>query len=249
MQAIILAGGFGTRLKSAIGSDIPKPMAPIDGEPFLAHYLRFLKAQSVTRALLSLHHLPHTIQDYFGDNFEGLPLAYTVEDTPLGTGGAIRYGLSVLKTPPPVYEGGKGEEPIFVSNGDSFLDLNLRAMRESHTASGASLTIALKHMPDCSRYGQAIVDEATQRITRFQYPGNPEPGFISLGCYMINPDIFSGHTLPAAFSFEADFQRPHCDTLKPHAFITGGYFIDIGIPADYERAKSELYRVFPPLIS
>lgn len=229
MQAIILAGGFGTRLKSVLGDEIPKPMAPIAGEPFLAHYLRYLKKQGVTKALLSLHHLPHTIQNYFGDAFEGIQLQYAVEKEPLGTGGAIAYGLSLLRP----------AEPIFVSNGDSFIELDIKAMRRAHMESQTTLTIALRKMTDCSRYGQAFVDDEN-RITRFQYPGNAEPGYISLGCYIVSPDIFKHYGLQKNFSFEADFQRPYCNQIRPLGFIAQGYFIDIGIPDDYERAKQEL---------
>ncbi len=229
MQAIVLAGGFGTRLKGAIGEEIPKPMAPINGEPFLAHYLRYLRGQGITSVLLSTHHLRATIRDYFGSGFEGLSITYAEEEKPLGTGGAVKFALSVLK---PV-------GPVFVSNGDSFVEIDVAEMVAAHEKSGSTLTIALREMPDCSRYGEAVFD-ANHRITEFVYPGRAHKGWISTGVYVVSPEIFKGFDLSVAFSFESDFQRPHLARVKPHAWETGGYFIDIGVPEDYARAQREL---------
>ncbi|MBV8939051.1 MAG: nucleotidyltransferase family protein [Alphaproteobacteria bacterium] len=232
MQAIILAGGFGTRLKSAIGEDVPKPMAPVGGEPFLAHYLRYLQGQGVSEALIALHHLAQTISGYFGDSFEGIRLRYAVEEKPLGTGGAVKRALAILQP----------EAPLFVGNGDSFVEIDIRAMRASHIRSGAALTIGLRGMPDCSRYGEVMFD-AAHRITEFRYPGRAQPGMISTGCYIVSPDLFAGNAVPEAFSFEADFQRPFCAAVPMHAWLAQGYFIDIGVPEDYARAQAE-YRTW-----
>lgn len=228
-QAIILAGGFGTRLRSAIGAEIPKPMAPIAEEPFLAHYMRYLQQQGVTEAVLSVHHLRETIMSYFGARFERINIMYAEEETPLGTGGAVRYALSILRP----------SQPVLVVNGDTFTALDIAAVTEAHRSSGATLTIALTRMTDCSRYGEVHFNEQ-QRITSFRYPGAPEPGWISTGSYVVSPDIFSGFDLPPAFSFEADFQRPFCARVAPRAWVADGYFIDIGVPEDYARAQTEL---------
>lgn len=233
-RAIILAGGFGTRLKSAIGGDIPKPMAPVAGEPFLAHYLRYLRRQGVTDVMLSVHHLRHTIMDYFGASFEGMPISYAIEEEPLGTGGAVRYALSLMK--PAV--------PVLVANGDSFVELDIRAMMNSHRDSGSKLTIALCKMPGCSRYGEVAFDES-RTITSFTYPGGEGPGWISTGIYAVSPSLFAGCDLPANFSFEADFQRPLVGLVKPHAWLAQGYFIDIGVPEDYARAQHDLAQLIP----
>ncbi len=229
MQAIILAGGFGTRLKSAIGEEIPKPMAPISGEPFLAHFLRYLKAQGIYEVVLSLHHLGYVIRDYFGATFEGMPLFYTQEKAPLGTGGALRYAMAEFPC----------QHPLFVANGDSFAAINLSAMRDAHITAKTSLTIGLREMRDCRRYGEALID-THQCVTAFQYPGRPQPGWISTGNYIINPDLFQHHSLPDHFSFEADFQQPFVTELKPLAWKKCSYFIDIGMPDDYARAQEEL---------
>lgn len=228
MQAIILAGGFGTRLKSTIGDDVPKPMAVVGGEPFLAHYLRFLKSEGVTEAVLSVHHLRAVIQEYFSDRFEGVAIRYAVEETPLGTGGAVKFALQALKP----------SAPVLVANGDSFVEIDAKAMLRDHAAAGAKLTIGLRDMPDCSRYGEVEFD-ANKRITAFTYPGRSQAGWISTGTYVVSPDVFDGASLPDAFSFEADFQKPYCASIPMHAHALGGYFIDIGVPSDYARANAE----------
>lgn len=226
MQAIILAGGFGTRLQSAIG-DVPKPMADIGGEPFLAHYLRYLRAQGVSKAMLSVHHRGDVIQAYFKDHFEGLSVSYAEESKPLGTGGALKFALSKLEP----------KEPVLAVNGDSFIELDIAAMLSAHHEANARLTVALREMPDCSRYGEAKLEG--QRIVQFAYPGRAVPGFISLGAYIISPNIFENYALPEAFSFEKDFQRPYAAEICMQAWLTNGYFIDIGQPEDYARAKAE----------
>lgn len=229
MHAIILAGGFGTRLQSVLDEETPKPMAPINGEPFLAHYIRFLRAQGVTDVMLSVHHKRDAIMRYFGSRFEATRITYAIEETPLGTGGAVKYALSLLPT----------DEPVLVVNGDSFVELDVIGMMRAHRAGGSTLTIALHEMPDCSRYGEVLFD-AKHRITDFKYPGSAEKGWISTGCYVVSPNIFSGYNLPESFSFEKDFQQPFASVVRPTAWLTHGYFIDIGVPADYARAQAEL---------
>lgn len=230
MHAIVLAGGFGTRLSSVIGEDTPKPMAPVAGEPFLAYHLRYLKSQGISQVMLSVHHRRQVIKDYFGRCFEGLPVMYAEEITPLGTGGAVKHALSRLET----------AEPVLVINGDSLVETDIQAMAEAHRAANAALTICLRRMDDCSRYGEACFDEASQRITAFRYPGRPGLGWISTGCYVMSPHIFEQQALPNAFSFERDFQQPYLASVPIFAWPRCGYFIDIGVPVDYARAQKEL---------
>ncbi len=229
MHAIILAGGFGTRLKTSIGEEIPKPMAPIAGEPFLAHFIRYLISHGVQRVTLSVYHLKDSIITYFGDAFEGVIIDYVQEDIPLGTGGAVRFALQQTGA----------TAPVIVTNGDSFVHIDYRAMRDAHIHARTTLSIALAKMPDCSRYGEVIFNNA-HTITDFQYPGRAQPGWISTGNYIVSPDIFGRVELPEQFSFEADFQRPYCADIAALAWQTTGNFIDIGVPADYQRAQEML---------
>lgn len=231
MDAIILAGGFGTRLKSIIGDAVPKPMADINGQPFLAIYLRYLAGQGVTRFIISLHHLGGVIKNYFGTEFCGIPIIYVEEATPLGTGGAVKLALNYCHS----------DQPVLISNGDSFIEFNLPVMLKLHKQTKAVLTFALAEKLDCSRYGEVVL--AGDRITKFNYPGAAHQGFISTGLYIAQPDIFAGLKLSEKFSFEADFQQPRCHELYFAGYKTGGYFIDIGVPEDYEKFR----QYFPTL--
>lgn len=224
MQAIILAGGFGTRLKSVTGGEVPKPMAPIAGRPFLAWLLDYMRGQGVSEAMLCLHHQREAIQDYFGDDFNGMRIGYSVEEAPLGTGGGIRRAMRQLNP----------EVPLFVLNGDSLVQLDYRAMYVRHIASGKRLSMAAAPMSDCGRYGQLAIEEG--EITGF-LPAGTGAGHISTGFYVASPDLFDAYTLPDAFSFEHDFLTPYVPELKPEAFTEVEYFIDIGVPEDYALAQ------------
>jgi D-glycero-alpha-D-manno-heptose 1-phosphate guanylyltransferase len=227
MQAIVLAGGFGTRLRSAI-ADVPKPMAPIGDKPFLAYLLDYLKGQGVTQVVLSVHYLREQIQDYFQSDYRGIAISYAVEEQPLGTGGAIVHSMQALdKT-----------RPTFVLNGDTFLKLNYQAMYQQHQTHSPLITMALRKVADCSRYGIVQVEKNT--VKEFKDQGDDKPGLINAGVYLINPALFDLLPLPAAFSFERDFLFPKVSKIHPEAFAIDDYFIDIGIPEDYSRAIREL---------
>lgn len=227
MKAVILAGGFGTRLQSAV-PDLPKAMAPIDGQPFLAYLLRYLKKQGISRVLLSVHYLKEKIMDYFQDDFEGLSIDYVIEKEPLGTGGAILYSLACIST----------TEPVFVLNGDTFVKLNYREMYHQHQNQETRLTFALREVPDCSRYGKVLTDK--EHVTGFREKGEEGRGFINAGVYLMNSDLFHAYPVHSAFSFEQDFIHPYLSSLRPHYFLAKDYFIDIGIPEDYHRAQRDL---------
>lgn len=227
MQAIILAGGFGTRLQSVV-KEVPKPMAPINDKPFLAYLLTHLKQQGFEEIILSVHYLYDKIQNYFKDEYQGLSLQYAIEEQPLGTGGAILNALSFVDN----------DMPCFVLNGDTFIKLNYANMLMNHRMSEARMSMALRSVPDCSRYGQVILDENVN-ITEFRERGNQESGWINAGLYLLDKKIFSGFKLPDCFSFEKDFLFKHLQKIQPKGFLADDYFIDIGVPEDYERAVIE----------
>jgi len=241
MQAIILAGGFGTRLKSLV-QDVPKPMAPMGDRPFLAWLLEYLESQGVDEAVLCLHHMPQRVQTYFGPRFGNIRLRYSIEEQPLGTGGAIRQGLSLLSP----------RGPVFALNGDSLVQVDYKSMMRRHIASGRKITIATRQVPDCSRYSELTIQGGS--ITHYETYGGAKPGHISTGFYILSPDIFFGAYLPGAgapafpgmaeeaFSFERDFLAPLAPELLPAAYDGVDYFIDIGIPQDYARAQEEIPR-------
>lgn len=225
MEAIILAGGKGTRLSSVLNG-IPKPMAPIGNRVFLEIILRRLKEAQVTEIVLSVGYKASVIQQYFGNEYAGLKIKYAAEARPLGTGGAIRAALAYIR-------GAK----TLVLNGDTYLDLNYRRMIQAHELAGRSLSIAALEVPDTSRYGQMLVQQDT--VVGFSDQASGGSGTINAGVYVVEKGLFHDNQ-SESFSFEKDFLARFVSSLRPYAFRTSGYFIDIGIPDDYARAQHEL---------
>jgi D-glycero-alpha-D-manno-heptose 1-phosphate guanylyltransferase len=225
MEAVVLAGGRGTRLASVL-QDLPKPMAPIVGEPFLKYLLNGLARDGFTRVILSVGYLADSIQGYFGDRLGDLEIAYCHEESPLGTGGAIREALKLVSA-----------DQAFVLNGDTFASVDYNAMQQQHIALGTVLSIALMPVPDTARYGAVEVDG--QYIQGFVEKGRTGEGYINAGVYLVKKDLLESMDLPTRFSFEEEVLMKRLD-LHPAAFVASGYFIDIGIPEDYARAQLEL---------
>jgi D-glycero-alpha-D-manno-heptose 1-phosphate guanylyltransferase len=231
MEAIVLAGGLGTRLASRLHG-LPKPMAPVAGRPFLEILLTQLRRSGCTRVLLSVGHRHTVIQDHFGASFHGLEIDYVVESVPLGTGGAIRLALAKAR-----------DEFILVFNGDTFLDADYPAMLRFHAAEvqtrgGTSVTLAVVDRDDVSRYGGVTI--ADQHIVGFQEKGRSGPGTISAGTYVFSRNLVWPSALPEQFSIERDFFVPEVARLHPAAYKVDGFFLDIGIPEDLDRAQTEL---------
>jgi D-glycero-alpha-D-manno-heptose 1-phosphate guanylyltransferase len=226
MEAIVLAGGLGTRLASKLDG-IPKAMAPVAGRPFLEILLNQLKRAGCTRALLSVGHLHATIQNHFGASFRGMPLDYVIEDVPLGTGGAIRKTLTHT-----------AEENVLVLNGDTFLSADYAAMLRFHEDEHGPLTIAITHQLDVARFGGVLVEG--KRIVGFQEKGRSGPGFINAGAYALRRAMPWPPNLSEKFSFEVDFLAPQIERLAPAAYEVDGFFLDIGVPEDLDRAQTEL---------
>jgi len=226
MEAIILAGGLGTRLRSVV-ADLPKAMAPVAGRPFLEHLLDFLVDAGFASAVLAVGYRADAIRDHFGDRYRGLPLAYSVEGKPLGTGGAIRLAMNQASSP-----------EVFVVNGDTFVDVDFSAMLAAHRGAHARLTIAVHEVPDAARYG--ALDITGDRVRGFFEKGRAGSGWINAGVYLLARALLDGEVLPTAFSFESDYLVPNVEALQPLAFPTKGLFIDIGVPEDYARAQSLL---------
>ncbi|HKN21909.1 MAG TPA: nucleotidyltransferase family protein [Terracidiphilus sp.] len=226
MEAIVLAGGLGTRLASRL-QGLPKPMAPIAGRPFLEILLNQLRRSGCTRVLLSVGHQHSVIQDHFGASFHGVSLHYVVESVPLGTGGAIRFALAQAR-----------EESLLVLNGDTFLNADYAAMLRFHALEGAAVTLAVVHRDDVSRYGSVTIEG--QRITGFEEKGRSGSGWISAGTYVLARNLAWPPALPEKFSIERDFFVPEVTRLRPAALKVDGFFLDIGIPEDLDRAQTEL---------
>jgi len=222
-QAIVLVGGLGTRLRETV-PDVPKALAPVAGRPFIEYLLVALAAAGCTRAVLAVGYRHDLVVNHLGASFAGLSLDYSVEDVPLGTGGAARKALTKIDTP-----------QSLLLNGDTWLDLDFRAMVAAHRTASARVTIAVLEVADVARYGAVEVED--QRVVRFAEKGRSGAGLINAGAYVLEPDLFDEVAMPEAFSLERDFLSPNLTRLSPLAYAVQGGFIDIGTPSDYQRAQ------------
>ncbi|EAK0364651.1 D-glycero-D-manno-heptose 1-phosphate guanosyltransferase [Campylobacter jejuni] len=220
MQAIILCGGLGTRLKSVI-KDIPKPMAPINHKPFLEFIFEYLKKQGIKEVILAVSYKYEVIKEYFKDEFLGIKIKYSIEKEPLGTGGAIKETLKFVKN------------EAYVLNGDTFFDIDLSKLKLNES----KICLALKQMNDFDRYGTVNVDEQDLVIS-FEEKVFKKQGLINGGIYLLTKDIFNDFALQEKFSFE-EFLQENYNNLKARAEIFDDYFIDIGVPEDYSRFSQQ----------
>jgi D-glycero-alpha-D-manno-heptose 1-phosphate guanylyltransferase len=225
MEAIILAGGLGTRLRQVV-ADVPKPMAPIAGRPFLEILLSSLARKGFSRVILSLGFMAEKISSHFGARFAGMEIAYVVDTTPLGTGGAIRLAFEVC-----------AQDYVFVFNGDSYLDLEVQSLKQRWQAMRHPIVVG-KQVLDTLRYGRLVTDG--ERVTCFAEKGIEGSGLINAGCYVLATDALAKFPLYQPFSIESDYFVPEVASAKVEVFVTEGIFIDIGVPDDYRRAQTLL---------
>ena len=176
-----------------------------------------------------IHYLKKQFKDVLSEKNNKIQTLFSEEETPLGAGEAIKKALNLVRS----------SEPILVHNGDSYTNLNYKRVLESHIKSKKNLTIVLKKIKSCERYGQFIFDKKF-KIKKFIYPGKNEAGYISIGVYVVSKDLFNNDDLSKNFSFESDFLVPKILEIDPNIFITEDYFIDIGTPRDFKRASLEI---------
>lgn len=225
MEAIILAGGLGTRLREAV-PDLPKPMAPINGKPFLEYLIRNLKNKGFTRVILAVGYMANKIEEYFGDSYDGVEIAYSREIEPLGTGGAIRLAIERCH-----------DDHVYVFNGDTYLDIEVMQVEELWNKFNCSI-IVTKFMSDASRYG--LIVHSGINIVGFKEKTSESHGLINAGCYILRRNDFSSMRLLENFSIEKDYFESRVGALQILMFETKGFFIDIGIPSSYVDAAKYL---------
>lgn len=223
-EAVILAGGFGTRLRGVVDG-VPKPMAPVAGRPFLAWLLDALAAQAFCHVVLATGYLGDQIPAALGTTWQGMDLDYSSEPEPLGTGGAIALAASKV-----------AGDTFFVLNGDTWLGLDYAMFDSSTHALHARLGVALAVVPDVRRYGSVRVDDG--RVTGFAEKGQAGPGLVNAGVYRINRSLLVDVPAGKAFSFERDVLVPAVGNETVAGFAATENFIDIGVPEDYRRAQT-----------
>lgn len=228
-EVIILAGGLGTRLKSKV-PDLPKCLANVSGKPFLFYIINNLRFQNINKFIFALGYKSELVLKYLNEDFKNLNYTYVIEEELLGTGGAIKLALKKVKN-----------ANILVTNGDTFfnLDINLEFLINKHKKEDSDFTILTKKMIEINRYGVIEIDN-NGRILNFKEKGDYNIGLINAGTYLINVKSFKRYTSgKTIFSVEKNYLEFYVNKLNFYGVEGNGYFIDIGIPEDYEKANKD----------
>jgi D-glycero-alpha-D-manno-heptose 1-phosphate guanylyltransferase len=245
-EAILLAGGLGTRLRSAV-PDLPKCLAPVGGRPFIGYLIDYFRQEGIERFIFALGYKSAYFDDFFRVYFPDGGYAISLEDEPLGTGGAIRQACGLAE-----------EKTVLILNGDTFYRIGLGALSAFHKDKQADCSLCLKPMQDFDRFGVVDLDE-NQRVSRFREKQYYPAGLINGGVYALNRESFMRESWPPVFSFEKDYLEKSAGggaaetsaagrvegvrggvERRVFGLVQDSYFIDMGIPEDYRRAQEEL---------
>ncbi len=225
-EAIILAGGLGTRLREHV-PDVPKCMAPVAGKPFLSYVIDYFAAQGINSFIFALGYKSEMITDYLDQQYPGLEKKYSIETELLGTGGAIKLACDKAVT-----------DNLLVLNGDTIFKIDVQQFASFHTATKADCSLTLKPMKNFDRYGAVVVNNEN-RVTNFSEKQFYPSGLINGGVYALNRSAFLKEQLPKKFSFEKDYLEALVADRNMFGQVQNEYFIDIGIPADYDQAQTD----------
>jgi D-glycero-alpha-D-manno-heptose 1-phosphate guanylyltransferase len=231
-ECIILAGGLGTRLRSAV-PDLPKCMAPVAGRPFLSYVIDHFRQQGIEKFIFSLGYKHEAIQTFLDASYAGYDKQYVIEKEPLGTGGAIQFACHQAT-----------EKNVLILNGDTLFSIQLPVLTEFHNQHLSHCTLALKPMQHFDRYG-VVELQASGAIKSFKEKQFYESGLINGGIYALQVDALLKEGLPEKFSFEKDYLERLYTTRPMYGIVQDEYFIDIGIPEDFEKANKDLSNVRP----
>jgi D-glycero-alpha-D-manno-heptose 1-phosphate guanylyltransferase len=226
-EAVILAGGLGTRLRSEV-PDLPKCMAPVGGRPFIAYLTDHFRQAGIERFIFALGYKSTAFDEFFERNFPDGGYAVSVEEQPLGTGGAIRRACTVAKA-----------QTVLILNGDTFFRIGVGALAAAHATHHADCTVCLRPMKDFDRFGVVELD-AGHRVRGFREKRFTHEGLINGGVYALDREKFLSEPLPEVFSFEKDYLEKSLETRRIYGLVQEGYFVDIGIPDDYRRVQQEI---------
>ncbi|MDP2424257.1 MAG: nucleotidyltransferase family protein [Bacteroidales bacterium] len=230
-EAIILAGGLGTRLQPVL-KDIPKVMAPIGGRPFLEYLLDYMLGQNISHIVLSVGYQYQQVIYHFGNKYRDIELTYAIENEPLGTGGGIMLAMQQCH-----------QDEVLIFNGDTLFTIDTRDFLYRHLHSIAPISIAMRQVEDVSRYGQIRTDERGLVTAFGEKSDKPEPGWINGGIYLINRNFFTYQNFTVPFSIEKDCFTVYYKQKLISGFPYHAYFLDIGVPEDFERAQDEFTRL------
>ncbi len=226
-EAIVLAGGLGTRLREAV-PDLPKCMAPVAGRPFIDHVIGHFQDAGIHRFVFALGYMHDIILDHLATVWQGLEYDYSIEAEPLGTGGAILLAAKKIHS-----------DFFTVLNGDTLFKIDIAQQIALHKNKSAFITIAVKPLVDFDRYGTVVVNKEGQ-IVAFEEKKKCGNGLINGGVYVINKIQLLNMGLPKKHSFEKEVLEAYCSDGKIFARVFDDYFIDIGVPEDYSKANRDL---------
>ncbi|GLQ48022.1 D-glycero-D-manno-heptose 1-phosphate guanosyltransferase [Dyella lipolytica] len=222
-EAIVLVGGLGTRLRGVV-PDLPKPLAPVAGRPFLAHLLDQLSIGGIRRVILATGYLAEKVEQAIGARWRDMDVSYSREEEPLGTGGAIRQAAELLHG-----------DAVHLANGDTFLRFDFAKLENCVNAQQLSIGIALAWVPDVGRYGAVEVREGL--VTAFREKGGQGAGYINAGSYFLTQEGIASLPVDRNYSFETVVLQPEALAGRVAAYGDSSDFIDIGVPDDYARAQ------------
>jgi D-glycero-alpha-D-manno-heptose 1-phosphate guanylyltransferase len=230
VAAVVLAGGLGTRLQSVV-ADRPKVLASVGGRPFLTYLLDQLQDAGVRHVVLATGHMAEKFADDIGSTYRELKIVYAHEQSPLGTGGAIKFA------------GGFADaDQLLVMNGDSYFDVDLAAYLQWHESGGQDVSLLLVRVPDAARYGTVLVRDDGRVQAFLEKCAESGPGLINAGVYMINRQMLA-HIPDRKCSIERDVFPQWIDKFNVRGYVTDGAFLDIGVPEDYQRSHDFMARV------
>ena len=232
-EAIVLAGGLGTRLRSEIG-EFPKPLAPINGEPFLTHVFTYLQKNGINKVVLSVGYKWELIEAKYGNQWNDISIKYAVENQRLGTGGAIKLAMNQIES-----------ADFYVLNGDTLFDVNLLTLEAFHFKTKAQCSLGLKELKNVDRYG--CVDVDGDKIISFQEKEFRKETIINGGIYCVNKSITNEFPQEDVFSFESNYLEANTLNKSIYGCIFNEYFIDIGIPEDYKVFETKVKEDNKPL--
>jgi NDP-sugar pyrophosphorylase family protein len=242
IDAVILVGGLGTRLRSLV-ADRPKPLALVGGRPFLCAILDQFAAAGLRRVTLSAGHRGEMVEAELGARYGPMELCHVREERPLGTAGAVRAALPHLRS-----------STLLVANGDSLCEADLPALLGFHRARSAAASLLLTRLVDTSRFGRVQCDREG-RVTEFlEKDGRGGPGWVNAGIYLIERNTVESWPTTTPLSLERDVfpsltsgrHRREPQNGAPcgiWAFAGGGRFLDIGTPESYRESEAFLASV------
>ena len=229
MQAVLLAGGLGTRLRSVV-SDRPKPMALVDGKPFMEYVIMQLKKYGIDEIIFAVGYKGSMVEEYFKDGRElGVKVSYAYEEELLGTAGAIKNGGKLVT-----------DDRFFVLNADTFYQMDYSRLTKLAGEQGLDMALVLRRVEDVSRYGRAELDGDGRLVSFNEKTEEKRPGTINGGVYLMRRELLA--EIPdGKVSLENEMIPKWLGEHRAlGGFVNDGYFIDIGIPEDYLKFRQDV---------